>query len=82
MSRVFVVQESRSVGPRGEKVPHDYSSAHEFGAVTFLIPPRHVAENTGKDELALLSERLSDFSSDDYIIFSGDASLCLSLIHI
>lgn len=76
MSRVFVVQEGRSVLPGGEKVSHNYDTAHEYGALTFLIPARRIADAIGKDELTILEERLSDFKPDDYIIFSGDASIC------
>lgn len=76
MPRVFVVQESRSLGPGGVKVPHDYSSAHQFGSITFLIPPRRIVEESGKTETEILCERLGDLQGDDYLLFSGDTTLC------
>lgn len=76
--RVFVVQESRYTQGDGSRVSHDYTSLHRYGTVHFLLPQsRKPLEESGRTELDILVEKLSDFRPvEDYIVFSGDPILC------
>lgn len=78
---VYVVQQRFSRQNDGSQRFHNYDSAHKFGTVTYLVPPKKmVDEHYSGDIDRLLQERLSKFSKGDYLILSGDPVLCAQAV--
>ena len=75
MSRVFVIQDHLMSDKKGNLVSKfDFTPAEKFGEVVFLLSPS--ASPFNPDEvLDELHEALEDFSSDDFLLLSGNPAL-------
>ena len=67
---VYVVHNHTMRGPEGTRVPkYDFSEAEQFGEVRYLIEGDVDPEDP---KLAFdLSERLKEFTADDYLLLVG-----------
>lgn len=76
MSRVFVVQLTIKADQRtGQLKPkHDISSAEEYGELYHLLSPT-ASPHSHASVVAELSEKLSDYSDDDYLLLIGSPAL-------
>lgn len=75
MSRVFVVQNQHRRNDRGLLEPKfDFSSAEEYGSLSYLLGPSAAPWNP---EIIIpeLHEKLKDFSSKDHLLLVGNPIL-------
>lgn len=72
MSRVFVVQKHLKLDEDGNLVPKfDFSAAEKFGHIEYLLGPSASPFNVD-NILDDLHEKLSDFSTRDFILLVGN----------
>lgn len=78
---VYVVQQRFARQPDGGQRYHNYDSAFAYGVVTYLVPPKNVVNDLYDGDVdRLFKERLSSFSSEDFLILTGDAVLCAQAV--
>lgn len=71
MSKVYVVN----------NMTHDYTKAEKFGTLVNVTEGKMPIFKTDT-MLAILKERLADFTSDDYLLISGPALMCIMVATI
>jgi hypothetical protein len=73
--RVFVVQNQTKASRAGAFVPKfNLSPAQEFGEIVFCLPPGLQPFDNEK-VIDQLHKALSDFTSDDYLVLTGNPIL-------
>lgn len=78
---VYVVQQRFARNDDGSRQFHDYGTAFKYGPVIYLVPPKSTVDEMYDGDLdRLLSERLSNFKEDDFLILTGDPVVCAQAI--
>lgn len=77
MSTVYVVQRRHTKQADGSNKVHDYTAAERYGEIVYIVPAKNIVdEQYNGDTDAVISDRLKNFTKDDFLVLTGDPIFC------